>query len=266
MTRFRPALLFALALVLALPAVASAQSAASVVERMKANYEQQMTADTYIVKTNLYTSYSRKVTRNGQATYETATQLGEGEALPAVQQTPGFMGQQESLDELAEHATYAGTESIDGIACHVLVVDNPAAMDAEMGAEARKLTFYINADTHYPTRMEAVVDNPNGDEPITSIMDFRDYRTTEGLTLPFRMEMTTNMMESMSPEQRRQMEQLKQQLENMPESQRKRMEQMMGNRMKQLESMMDGSMTVTVEEVQVNVPIPDGVFDDSSTG
>jgi len=82
----------------------------------------------------------------------------------------------------------------------------------------------------------------------------KDYRTVDGVSLPFRMEMITDM----SDEQRQQMEQMKQQLESMPEAQRERMQKMMGDQMEKL--MNNEPIVIEVQEVIVNGDIPEGVF------
>jgi hypothetical protein len=54
---------------------------------------------------------------------------------------------------LEQHATYTGTEMIDGVQCHVLQVDDPSAVNLDMGTEAQSMTHYIHADRRVPTRM-----------------------------------------------------------------------------------------------------------------
>jgi hypothetical protein len=85
-------------------------------------------------------------------------------------------------------------------------------------------------------------------------MNMKDYRTIDGVALPFQMEMITEMSE----EQRQQMEQMKQQMESMPEAQRERMQKMMGSQMENL--MNNKPIVIEVNEVIVNGDIPDGVF------
>ena len=45
---------------------------------------------------------------------------------------------------LEQHATYTGTEMIDGVQCHVLQVDDPSAVNPDMGTEAQSMTYYAN--------------------------------------------------------------------------------------------------------------------------
>jgi len=254
-----------LALVLTLligGAPAAAQSVDAVVENLRATYQQQLDAvDTYVVETNLYTSYNRKVTRDGAPTYESSTRLkGSGNTPFATGTTPGAAyGLQ--LDRLAEHATYAGTETIDGVRCHILEVAEPKNVTPEMGAEeAESMTYYVDAERHVPARIHFTPSQRGqGPRPSGVTINMRDYRTTDGLTIPYRMEFQIEM--EMSQQQRAQMEQALKQMENMSEQQRKQMQSMMGGQMDVMKQMMSGEpIVVEVQRVEVNTEIPDGVF------
>lgn len=266
MTRLRSSLFFLFVGVFlgSLLSPASAQSVDSVVDAMQAVYDRQLeTVDTYIVKTNLYTSYNKKVTRDGEPTYQTQTKLkGEGLTSFASTSTPssayGF-----EFDRLREHATYNGTETIDGVRCHILQVDDPEKVNADVGEDAERLTYYIDAEQSVPVRMvmqtKRQKNNRGGPEPSSVTVNMKNYQTVDGLTLPHRMEMQFEM--NMSDDQRKQMEQAMAQMDNMPEQQRKQMEKMMGEQMNMMKQMMSGDpLVVEVESVEVNVDLPEDVF------
>ena len=251
-------------LVLLLPLPATAQTAASVVEAMKARYEAQLaTVDDYVIVTDLYTTYHRKITQNGQSTYETATRMtGASDQLSALGTAPTSTVMDATyLDRLAQHATYAGTETLNGATCHVLQIDDPSALHDDVDATAQDMRYYVDAQTDVPVRIHmTMAPSSSGNGPSTFTIDFADYRTVKGLTLPYQMVMQMDL--GLSAEQQKQMEQLQRQLEQMPERQRKQMERMMGDRFKQLEQMMAGKpTTIAVQSVQVNEGIPEGVFD-----
>src|SRR5690606_31284918 len=97
---------------------------------------------------------------------------------------------------------------------------------------------------------------------------FSDYRTVDGFTTPFRMEMTMQGMEGqMSASERedaqRQLEEARRQMEQMPPEQRQMMQRMMGDRLEQLEQleqMLGGGgfeMEVVVTDVAVNTGRPE---------
>lgn len=244
------------------PVPATAQSVDAVVDQLRATYQQQLEAvDTYVVETNLYTSYTRKVTRDGTSTYESATRLTGRSDMPfATDTTPSAtFGLQ--LDRLAQHATYAGTETIDGVRCHVLQVEEPEKVNPDMAAgDAERMTYYIDAERHVPARIHLTPPRRGqGPSPSGVTITMRDYRTTDGLTLPYRMEFQVDM--EMSEQQRAQMEQALKQMENMSDQQRRMMQKMMGGQMDMMRRMMaDEPMVVEVQRVEVNTEIPDGIF------
>ena len=241
---------------------ASAQSVASVVDDMQAAYDRQLeTVDTYIVETNLYTAYNQKVTQDGRPTYRTQTQMkGSGTSSFAANTTPSAAyGMQ--FNRLRQHATYAGTETIDGLRCHVLRVDTPSAVDPDMSGNATRMTYYVDAERHVPARMvmETAASGQQGPNPSSVAIRFKNYQTTDGLTLPHRMEIQLDA--NLSAEQRQQMRQAMEKMKQLPEQQRKQMEKMMGGQMEMMKQMMSGNpIAIEVQSVQVNVDLPDGVF------
>ncbi len=158
------------------------------------------------------------------------------------------------FDQLKQHATYAGTEMINGVECHVLQVDNSSAVNPEMGTEAQSMTYYIHTDRHVPTRMvmKSAPSPQAGSQPSSVTIDLKNYTTTDGLTLPHRMEI--HLDANISDEQRRKMTQAMQKMESLPEQQRDQMEMM-----KQIVS--GDPITIDVQNVKVNAGIPEGVFE-----
>lgn len=282
---FRSILLAAAAgllLAAGVPHAAPAQSVEAVIDEMKARYQQQLDAvDTYIIETDQYTSYHRKTTRDGTATYETAVRWTDNpnslfrgaETMPAMQ--PSLA----QLDTLAQRAVYLGTETVDGQRCHVLRIDDPAALsDAPMppaaSAAQGTMRLYIDAARYVPLRIEieTTVEQDGTSRTMRPRIAFGDYRTTDGLTLPWSMEMTMeDLNAAISPEEREQarqsLEEMEQRMKEMPEQQRQMMEGMMKEQLEQLRRILDeGSIrfAVTVQDVRVNTPLPDDVFEDGS--
>lgn len=241
---------------------AAAQSVDTVVDDLRAAYQRQLeSVDTYIVETTLYTSYNRKVTRDGTPSYETVTRLKGSEGSSVATETTPTMAYGLHFDRLRQHAAYEGVETIDGVRSHALRVDDPERVIPEMGPDAAaRMTYYIDAEQHVPVRL-LLTPRPSGDgpQPSTVTIDMRDYRTVDGLTLPYRMEFRVDMQ--LSDQQRQQMEQAMTQMENMPAQQRRMMEKMMGDQMDTMKQMMGGEpIVVEVQRVEVNAEIPEGVF------
>ncbi len=264
MTRLAHTLVVSLLLSAALVAPPlAAQSAQSIVEEMKARHEAQLeTVDNYVIETNLYTAYHRKTTRDGQTTYETATRMrGPSETLNTLGTMPTTTSGVAHLDRVATHATYDGTESINGTTSHVLRISDPAAVYDEMTGDMEEMVYYVNADTYAPSRVVITIAPHSGGDPSTMTINYRDYRTVDGLTLPYVMEMSMDL--GMSEEQRRQLEQMQEKLEQMPEQQREQMKRVMGKRFEQMQNMIAGTPTsIEVQSVRVNDGIPEGIFAD----
>ncbi|MEF8816580.1 MAG: hypothetical protein V5A20_04105 [Salinibacter sp.] len=241
---------------------ASAQSVASVVGDMQSAYEQQLeTVDTYIVETNLYTSYHQKVMTDDGPTYRTQTRLKGTDASSFAANTTPSAAYGLEFDRLKQHATYAGTEAVDGARCHILQVDNPSAVNPDVEENATSMTYYINAEQHVPVRMvmKTAASDQQEPDPSSVTVGFKKYETTDGLTLPHRMEI--QLATNMSQEQRQQMQRLMEKMEQLPAQQRKQMEKMMGDQMGMMKQMMSGDpIVIEVLSVQVNAEVPAGVF------
>lgn len=252
--------LVGLALLLLLPAGAAAQSVESVVSAMEDTYRTQMeSVDTYIVKTDMYTTYSRKLATDDGFTMESVTRLNDDSPLPTGEQPASTAATMlRTIEDLRKHATYSGTEVIDRVNCHVLTVDDPSKMDSGMGGDQMdQIRYYINAATYQPHEMRATAAQGEQGTPLNVEIRLRDYRTVDGLSMPYRTEIQTDL----SPAQKQQM----QQMMNMPEEQKNQMRQMMGaEQFDRLERMLNGeALVINVTDLQVNAPLPDGIFGDS---
>lgn len=262
MRRFQIFLAFLLcaSLLSLIPRSAAAQSAQSIAEKMKAQYQDQLeNVDNYIVETSMYTSYHRKVMKDGAPALETEVKMtGEGSLLSAMDNdAPTTTSSSPTYyEDLSKNATYVGTETINGVKCHVLEVENTS----EMESDAQEMTHYVDAERYVPARLRMVQPpEQGGGKPTEVVMNFEDYRTTEGITLPWRTTMQMKM--DMSEKQRRQMKKMMKQMENLPESQREMMKNQLPMSFDRMKRIMSGEpMTIEVQNVRVNEGIPDGVF------
>jgi len=262
-------LVLACGLTAALPP-ATAQSVESIVEEMRLQYEEQLeTVDNYVVETDMYTAYHRKTIQDGRPTFETVTQTSEETILSEMDTSPTASTAMDPafFDRLASHATYAGTETVNGVESHVLQVDEPAALYEDANQEdLREGMYYVDVDDYVFSRIRMVApqDDPNRKDR-TFTIDFSDYQTTDGVTVPHTMTMQMDL--NLSEEERRQMEKMRRKLEQMSEQQREQMKRMMGDQFEQMQQMIQGEpTTIEVQSVRVNEGIPDGIFSDSGSG
>jgi hypothetical protein len=263
MTRLRlslcPLVVLLLFSFLAVPG--SAQSVESIVEDMQAvQNEQFQGVDTYVVETTHYTSYNKKTGEGNPPTFRTETRMkSEANANVDVGTPSKAYGPQ--LDHLKNHATYEGTETVNGTQCHVLRASS-LPTESESAGNAQGITYYVDASRHLISRMtmetQGQGQGPGSKQRVITV-NLKNYTTTDGLTLPHRMEIQFDL--NISKQQRQQMKQMMEKMKNMPKEQRERMQQMMGGQMDMLKQMMsDEPMVVDVKSVTVNGDLPDDVF------
>jgi hypothetical protein len=275
-TRFAIAALATIAAIA--PPPASAQSARDVLNSVMEKYEQRARSiDNYtIVQSTMggdITIYYEKEMVDGVPVFVTRSTSMAGQNMPV-----GASDVLTDLSRIADNSTYAGRHTVDGHATHAIRIDDASALgiteemskNAGEGYELRTMTMYFDAAEYMPRRVE--VDGTfmmNGQSrEITNVIEFSDYRTVDGLLHPFvtkvTMEGMAEMMSAeMSPEQleeaRKQLADFDKQMAEMPASQRQMMERMMGDRMKQLRSMLESGGTefiTEVKEVRVNAGPP----------
>lgn len=279
MPRFAPLSLLA-ALVLA--PCAFAQSAQDVLGAALAQYEADMAGvDNYTLTQSVMgfqtTLYAERTEGGAPLDYTYYTVLPTGLQETGDMESEGAMSNPYvMLDRVADHARYVGTEVVAGTETHAIVVEDfqevmrefdalPEEAEGELDVET--LTLYLGTDDHrvHRMRMEGTMARDGRTSPVVVETHLLDYRTVDGLTVPFRTTMEIQGMEGqMDPgereEARRQLEQAQQQMESMPAEQRQMMERMMGDQIEQLQQMLEGeSLTFEVEvtDVQVNAGRPD---------
>ena len=152
---------------------------------------------------------------------------------------------------------------INGTQCHVLQVDDPSKVNAEMGMGAERTTYYVHADRLTPGRVVVTSDPSAQSSPqLSSVtVDLESYTTTDGLTLPHRMEI--HLDANISAEQCQKMNRMTKSLESPSEQKRKQMENMMGGQMEMMKQIMAGEpITIAVQSVMVDTNIPEGGLSD----
>lgn len=129
------------------------------------------------------------------------------------------------------------------------------------------LTYYVDAETYRLRRMVAPAqmgDGPPSDSaafPSVTI-DFQDYRTTDGLTLPWRTVMRVDLTAMMSLEERREVEVARVQMEQLDADRVGALPDTMAQEMRQLQLMLLGAPIVTeIRQVSVNAPLTNGIFE-----
>lgn len=107
------------------------------------------------------------------------------------------------IPRVADHATLAGQEVLDGHPCWVIKVAQEDVQDLANGEnmKAGVLTLWIDTESYLPRRAQASgqarIDNSW--KPVTLENDLTDYRETDGLTMPFRTVATIKGVEQAIP-------------------------------------------------------------------
>lgn len=259
--------------------LARAQSAEDVLRDALAQYEADMAdVDNYTVTQTAMgfptTYYAERAEGGAPLDYTYYTVLPTG--LERMESEGTMSSPYVLLDRIAADARYAGTEEVGGMDTHVIVVDDFQEVvrefealpdEAEGELEIETLTLYLGTDDDriHRMRMEGAMEQDGRTSPVVVTSQFSDYRTVDGLTMPFH---TTMEMEGMEgavdeaerEEARRQLEEARQQMASMPPEQREMMERMMGDQLERLEQMLGGeglSFEVEVTDVQVNAGRPE---------
>ncbi len=211
-----------------------------------------------------------KTVVDGHATLMTTGMSFQGRAMPMPEgaEKRSWATPFASQRALADHATLDGSETVNGHACHVVVVEDlgsvdfmqPPAMEQAGEVEMKSGRFLVDEKDLVIRRMElsGEMQDPEGAaQPITLTMTFDDYREVGGYLHPFHTTMSaTGVMEAegadMDPEEMAaNLAQAKEQMATMPES----MKGMMKAQIERLEAMLEGggmTMEVIVSDVAVN--------------
>ena len=269
-------LFWSLAWLASTPAFLLAQSSAEIVERMLDAYEESVAAvDNYMVVQEVMgvesEMYFEKEMVEGRPVFRLRSSAAGGFAND-MDEDFGYGDVYAVGPALAEHSRYGGTEDVDGVATHVLILDDLQALDLvpEAGPEGSEFQprtgrILVDPELWVPRRMEfsGDLDNGNGPVEVASVIDMQDYRDHQGLLLPHvtvvRMD---GLRAALDPAMLAELEEMRRQLEALPEDQRAMVEQMFGSQMEQMEAMLgseDGAMTVEMRvlDVRVNQGPPD---------
>ncbi|MEF8816610.1 MAG: hypothetical protein V5A20_08020 [Salinibacter sp.] len=198
---------------------------------------------------------------------------------------PGSKEEQETLDFLyevpKERARYSGTSAVDGHETHVLVIDDPEALEKWLsdlrGPEGsvpespenvtiQSVRAHFDAESYVARK--TVVDlevSRNGETfPIQQEMMNSDYREVNGLLYPFhRVTRFLGLTGGMTPEElrkaREQLQKFEQKLEEMEPAKRKMVKNYMGDKLDKWRKMLESGSVETVTgvvELRVNQGVP----------
>ncbi len=260
--------LLPLAVVLALPSGATAQSAKEILMTSLEKYEQRMEG------IENYTTVQETMGFETELTFvRTKDDEGRTVFVPKGREdasSGGMSNFYRMYPKIAERAELEGTESVDGEQCHVLAISDFSGLDLdeqmEMGDRGdfvpKTGLLYVDTDDHLIRKMElgGEITRDGQTSPMTAVTVLSDYREVEGMLHPFQLHITaTGLAAGMSEEEmeeaRRGLAEMEKNLEGMDATQRAMVERMMGGQMEKLRKMLESGqfeITVVTKEVRVN--------------
>jgi len=258
--------LFALSALFAGPR-AAAQEVETVVSNLRSIYEKQLKEiDNYIVETESYKSYFKKVKKDGKWTFRSATEMKNDQSgLLDTTSRASTSPYGINLDGLQKNAKHAGTETIDGQKADVLIVDKPHEV-IEYGGDQKKslkqITYYIDREKHVPVRMVMVSRAmKNQKNPTKITVDLNKYKIVNGLQYPHQTRISVDF--GMSEKRLKEMKRMIKRVEQMPKKRQKQMKKMMGGNFDKLKRMVSNKpVTINVRKILVNTDLPEDVFSD----
>ena len=273
----------ALAVLAALPGLASAQSAADIMRRALAVQAERLAGVENV--TIVQDMMGMEMT-----TYMEKKDVGGTPVLVPVSMTMGGMTNRMPEDQVQadwsnpfqeawiERTRLVGTEQLDGHAVQVFLIEDFTGLElpgmpggADGARDFRPNSFKYSLDEEQlvvrKVEMEGETVQAGGTRsPVRMTMFMEDYREVSGYLHPFvtRVNISGGMEAAdIDPEAlRAQLEQLREQLDNAPEAQRAMLEGVLNAQIAQLEGMLSGGggmeMTMTVKEIKVNAGPPGG--------
>lgn len=269
---------FTLIALAAFPGVpVSAQSAKQLLETALERHEKRTKGiENYTIVQNsagIETSvYFERQMVDGRSVFQAHSALAAGQS---VSFDHDIANPYRHFTEFAERAKYAGTETVDGRRTHRIIIDDFTGLDINHvpagqsgGFDAGEMTMYLDAEDYVIRRVEMEGDMDTGGRKVavTTLMNFEDYRTTNGLLHPWRSTVIMDGMDEamgMSPADRARMAQqlaeLAKQMDTVPEAQQGMLERIIGGQMDRLREMLASGrleIIMQVTEIRVNQGAP----------
>jgi len=256
--------LLPLAVLLALPSAASAQSAKEILMTSLEEYEQRMEG------IENYTIVQETMGFETELTFVRTEVEGRTVFVPKGQDAAGggISNFYRMYPKIAERAELEGRQSVDGEQCHVVAINDFSGLDLnpEMGGQGAFVPktglLYVDTSDHLirKMQMEGEITRDGQTSPMTAVTVLSDYRDVEGMLHPYLLNITATglaagMSEEDAEEARKSLAEMEEKLADMDASQRAMVERMMGGQMDKMRKMLESGqfeITVVTKEVRVN--------------
>ena len=251
--------------------------AAEVLETVRQRYEQSIqNIGDYTVITEDFTTRYKKVFDNGrpyfisqveaEGFWGSISSMGMHTASP-MEDSDFFTP--EMFTALKQNARYLGTETVDGLNAHVIILDDMrmiAEVHDDLEDAVDELRLYFD-DEHWVLRQMTFTAHETLEDGRVQKIEPRllmtDYRNIEGMMIPFKTIINIGgLSDYLSDAEREEavqaLAEMERELEQMPAEQRAMIEQMMSGQLDQLRQMLEEDTIEfihEVKEVKVNTGI-----------
>lgn len=218
--------------------------------------------DDYVVVMDHQTVYYKKAYDNGRPYFRSRVEGADERELVSGSNLTDAEVFSRVYDAVLEKAVYKGSDRVNGHDVHVLYLDKLEGLVEEPWAPQRFEDVYLRIDPEKwvvrELELKARILHEGEERVINQVIQERDYRTVEGMQIPYETIVITKGL-ALTEEERREAKegiaQAERELEAMPEAQRRMIEQMMGDRLEKYKQMLEDDVFETVyrvEEVRVN--------------
>jgi hypothetical protein len=272
-TAMRCLIVLACGAVTAVPARSAGQNAQDILNTAIEKYEKRMegvenyTVVQDILGSTMSTYYERQVVNGRTVFLSPNSSRSGGEVVDPYA----------DMSKIMEKAKYVGRKDIDGTAAHEIRIDDP--QDTQYGKSLvqsqgngdftiETMTMFVDAKDYVIRRMEmkGSMQRDGKTSPISTTVDFLDYRTVDHVMHPFRMVMSmegiaeaADISEKDLAKAKESLAKLEADMAKMPESQRKMMERFVGGQIEKLRAIVETGgteFTIDVKELKVNAGPP----------
>ncbi len=242
------------------------QEARRVLDQMLEQYRESVAdIDGYVVETDSYTAHYTK-TDSEWPSFSMRVDPKPGaprQIAQAASVSDPSLFDRDAFQKLRENAVYAGRQTVDGRSMHGIRAERIEGLfpTNDVSSTVENLLLVVDEETLDIDRMQARIQMPGPGgrtQTVTARVRFEDYRTVDGLRLPF---LTTVRMDGLgdgiSEADRERVRQALRQLEQVPPEQRAMVESMMQGQIEQARKVLEGE-PVTIETVIRQVRVQTG--------
>ncbi len=256
------------------PVKIDSSSVEYVLDNYRLNYEESIkNIEDFIVETDTYTIYYKKVYQDGRPYFKSKMDSEEYDISSATSISDNELFTPEMYDILKEVAVYEGVTYLNGYKTYLISTGKVEGLfpeEDDLDGEIHSANFYIDTDKWVVRKIEfEIEDEVDGDlRRFNPVILMDDYRDIEGMMVPFKTTMIIDGLSSQMTEQeleeaREGFRELEENLEQMSPEEREMMMRMIGPQIEEYKKILETDRletSVIIKEVRVNTGLTDEFF------